>query len=59
MENRAINGTTPSTVFSPVRDGVPARTREYLTEKEIERLIAAARAKSRWGHRDSTMILIG
>jgi type 1 fimbriae regulatory protein FimB/type 1 fimbriae regulatory protein FimE len=33
------------------------RTREYLTEGEVERLIETAR-KNRWGHRDSTMLLI-
>jgi site-specific recombinase XerD len=33
------------------------RTREYLTEAEVERLMKAAR-KNRWGHRDSTMILV-
>ena len=33
------------------------RTREYLTEREVERLIEAAR-DNRWGHRDSTMVLI-
>jgi type 1 fimbriae regulatory protein FimB/type 1 fimbriae regulatory protein FimE len=32
------------------------RTREHLTEAEVERLMAAAR-KNRWGHRDATMIL--
>jgi integrase len=32
------------------------RSREYLTETEVERLMAAAR-KNRWGHRDATMIL--
>src|SRR5215467_10869862 len=36
---------------------VDARTREYLTEKEVERLIEAAKS-NRWGHRDSTAILI-
>src|SRR5262245_19558519 len=35
------------------------RTREYLTRAEIERLMAAARNSSRYGHRDGTMILIG
>src|SRR5262245_8568502 len=35
------------------------RTREYLTTAEIERLMAAARKSSRYGHRDATMILIG
>jgi integrase len=32
------------------------RTREYLTEAEVEHLMDAAR-KNRWGHRDATMIL--
>ena len=30
------------------------RTREYLTEKEIERLRAAAGRSNRHGHRDAT-----
>jgi type 1 fimbriae regulatory protein FimB/type 1 fimbriae regulatory protein FimE len=33
------------------------RTREYLTQQEIETLMAAAR-QNRYGHRDATMILI-
>src|SRR5262245_41007988 len=33
------------------------RPREYLTEREIEKLIDAARG-NRWGHRDATAILI-
>jgi len=33
------------------------RSREYLTEQEVNALIAAAR-QNRYGHRDSTMILI-
>src|SRR5438874_5965463 len=33
------------------------RTREYLTEQEVEALMAAAR-QNRYGHRDATMILI-
>jgi len=43
---------TPNTVNSTV-----ARTREYLTGAEVEKLMAKARS-SRWGHRDATMILI-
>src|SRR5262245_30415992 len=53
VENLAVNGATPNTVNSSVR------TREYLTEAEIERLMAAARKSSRSGYRDATMILIG
>jgi integrase len=41
----------PTTVNSSVR--------KYLTEREVEQLMAAARKASRWGHRDATMILIG
>jgi integrase len=33
------------------------RSREYLTEAEVERLIKAA-ADNRQGHRDATMILV-
>ncbi len=33
------------------------RTREYLTEAEVERLVAAAK-RNRWGHRDATMVLV-
>ena len=33
------------------------RTREYLTEKEVERLIEGC-AGNRWPHRDATMILL-
>ena len=33
------------------------RTREHLTEAEVERLMAAAR-KNRWGRRDATMFLV-
>ena len=33
------------------------RTREYLTEAEVERLMKVAKG-NRWGHRDATMILV-
>jgi integrase len=39
---------------SPNRD---LRTREYLTEAEVERLMQTAK-DNRWGHRDATMILV-
>src|SRR6516165_10065452 len=35
----------------------PTRPREYLTEREIEKLIKAA-GENRWGHRDATAVLI-
>jgi type 1 fimbriae regulatory protein FimB/type 1 fimbriae regulatory protein FimE len=34
------------------------RPREYLTPKEIDRLIEAARKRSRYGLRDATMVLV-
>lgn len=34
------------------------RTREYLTPKEVDRLMAAARKMGRHGHRDRTLILV-
>jgi type 1 fimbriae regulatory protein FimB/type 1 fimbriae regulatory protein FimE len=33
------------------------RTREYLTEAEVERLLAEAK-RNRWAHRDAAMILV-
>jgi integrase len=33
------------------------RSREHLTEREVERLIEVAK-DNRWGHRDATMVLI-
>ena len=35
------------------------RTREYLSESEIELLMSAARKTGRHGHRDATLILLG
>ena len=34
------------------------RTREYLTEREVDRLMDAARKAGRYGHRDATLILL-
>ena len=35
------------------------RSREYLTDKEVDRLMNAARKTGRHGHRDASLILIG
>jgi integrase len=48
-DNRTVNITR--------RTNAEYRTREYLTQVEVEKLMATAR-KNRWGHRDATMILI-
>ena len=46
------------TVAMPVRPkNADARTREYLTDDEVERLTEAAKG-NRHGHRDATMILV-
>jgi integrase len=39
------------------RPNAELRTREYLTEAEVERLVEAAKA-NRYGHRDAAMILV-
>ena len=45
-------------VALPVRKPNAAyRSREHLTEREVERLIDAAK-DNRWGHRDATMVLL-
>ena len=62
MAKSHLKLVTPATVnrtVTPKRaPNADLRTREYLTEAEVERLMKAA-AKNRWGHRDATMILTG
>src|SRR3954447_16248621 len=57
----ALRVVTPTienrTVTPRRRPNAEIRTREHLTETEIEKLIAATKS-NRWGHRDSTMILV-
>src|SRR5262249_39589636 len=53
MHIRTVDGKTPSTVNTSV-----ARTRRYLTGREVEKLMEAARKHGRYGHRDATMILL-
>jgi integrase len=53
MHIRAVGRETPNTVNPSV-----ARTRRYLTGREVEKLIEAARKHGRYGHRDATMILL-
>ena len=59
--NATSDISTPSTENGTVAGGrrpnAHYRTREYLTEREIEKLIKAA-GDNRWGHRDATAILI-
>ena len=61
MAKRHLKLVTPATVNRTVTPRRPPnsklRTREYLTEAEVERLMKAA-TRNRWGHRDATMILV-
>jgi type 1 fimbriae regulatory protein FimB/type 1 fimbriae regulatory protein FimE len=61
MTKRHLKLVTPATVNRTVRPkrrpNADLRTREYLTEAEVERLMKAA-TRNRWGHRDATMILV-
>jgi integrase len=61
MVQTPITLITPDTLNRPVlpkrlpnRD---LRTREYLTQAEVEGLMDAAKG-NRWGHRDATMVLL-
>jgi integrase len=50
--------TDNRTVATPLRrPNAELRTREYLTDAEVERLTEAAKG-NRWGHRDATMVLV-
>jgi type 1 fimbriae regulatory protein FimB/type 1 fimbriae regulatory protein FimE len=61
MAKARLKLVTPSTVkrtVTPKRlPNGKLRTREYLTEAEVERLMAAAK-NNRYGHRDATMVLV-
>jgi hypothetical protein len=61
MEKTHLRLVRPSTVNGTVpprrRKYTDLRTREYLTETEIDRLIKSARG-NRYGLRDATMILM-
>ena len=62
LHGKVARQSAPSTI---VNRTVPRRApnselrpREYLTQKEIERLQETALKRSRYGHRDATMILV-
>ncbi|MGB7831941.1 MAG: tyrosine-type recombinase/integrase, partial [Xanthobacteraceae bacterium] len=55
---RLVRPTTVKRTVTPRRrPNAELRTREHLSEREVERLIEAAR-QNRYGHRDATMILL-
>ena len=61
MAKTPLRLVTPATVNRTViparRPNRDLRTREYLTESEVERLLEAAK-RNRYGHRDATMVLV-
>jgi type 1 fimbriae regulatory protein FimB/type 1 fimbriae regulatory protein FimE len=61
MPKPALKIVAPTTEIRKVTPRPPkkaaVRTREYLTEREVERLIAGC-ADNRWPQRDQTMILL-
>jgi len=61
MAQSHLKLTTPvkenRTVTLLRRPNAELRPREHLTEREVQKLINAARC-NRWGKRDSTMILL-
>jgi len=50
--------TTPNRTLLRRQPNTAYRQREYLTEKEVERLIEAARKRGRNGPRDAAAILV-
>jgi integrase len=55
---RVVTPTTEIRTVRPTRrPNADLRTREYLTEAEVERLLKATKG-NRWAHRDATMILV-
>jgi site-specific recombinase XerD len=55
---RLVSPTIVNQTVTPRRrPNAELRTREHLTEREVERLIEAAKA-NRHGHRDATMVLL-
>jgi integrase len=61
MAKSHLKLVTPATVNRTVtpkrRPNKALRTREHLTESEVDKLIGAAKS-NRYGHRDATMILV-
>ena len=56
---RLVAPTTVNRTVAPRRPkNAELRTREHLTDSEVEALIEAARSSNREGHRDALMVLL-
>lgn len=55
---KVVSPATANRTVTPLRrPNAEIRPREHLTEREVEKLIEAAK-RNRWGQRDATMILV-
>jgi integrase len=58
-ESSRMKGTMTKS-YPPIKTkNIVKRSREYLTQGEIEKLSSAAKSIGRHGHRDATMIMVG
>ena len=57
LQRRGISYAESKTQCQPTKH-LNCTVRKYLTAREIEKLMDYARKHSRYGHRDSTMILV-
>jgi type 1 fimbriae regulatory protein FimB/type 1 fimbriae regulatory protein FimE len=56
--HKLVTPNTKNRTVTPKRKpNADLRSREYLTDAEVERLTDATKA-NRWGHRDATMVLV-
>ena len=56
---KLVSPITENRTVTPTRlPNAGLRSREYLTDAEVGRLMKARRQQPRWGHRDDTMILV-
>ena len=59
MKRKRARKTSFSGKLPPIKQAnIESRPREYLTEKEVERLIGASKKLGRYPLRDSTLILL-
>jgi integrase len=58
LERRPTPSTENGTVPPRRVENTKRRPREYLTVKEITKLMEGARERGRYGHRDATMVLV-
>ena len=54
---RVVGGVGNRHCQSGAKPNADLRTREYLTDAEVERLLKATKG-NRWAHRDAAMILV-